>query len=40
MGFSWAIITENSETELFDPDNWELIIEDAEITLSISINEY
>ena len=34
------LFTKNSEIEVFEPDNWELITEDSEITLSLFINEY
>ena len=34
------LFTENSEIEVFEPDTWELIIEDSEITLLLCINEY
>ena len=34
------LLTENSEIEFFQSDNWELKIEDSEMTLSLSINEY
>ena len=34
------LFTENYEIEVFKPDNWELIFEDSETTLSLSINDY
>ena len=34
------LFTENSEIEVFKPDNYDLIFEDSETTLSLSINEY
>ena len=34
------LFTKNSKIEVFEPDNWDLIIKDSEIPLSPSVNEY
>ena len=40
MGPWWAIIYWKFWNWLFEPDKWELITEDSEISLSFCINEY